>query len=61
MVGNPMWKIKMKVIVDLSYDGGKEDPIDLDRQDQGEVEEQGGGIPQKHLQIFDVHTVQCSL
>ena len=34
-----MWKIKMKVIVDLSYDGGKEDPIDLDGQDQGEVEE----------------------
>ena len=34
------------VIVDLAYDGGKEDPVDLNRQDKGEVEEQGGGIPQ---------------
>ena len=53
-----MWKIKMKVIVDLSYDGGKEDPIDLDRQDQGEVEEQGGGIPQQHLEVFDVKDIK---
>jgi hypothetical protein len=33
-------------VVYLPYDGGKEDPVDLNRQDEGEVEEQSGGIPQ---------------
>ena len=60
---------KNEVIVNLLYDGGKENPVDLNRQDEGEVEEQSGGIPQKHLQVFGltdghgrgVNTVQCSL
>ena len=37
---------KNEVIVNLLYDGGKENPVDLNRQDEGEVEEQSGGIPQ---------------
>ena len=44
------WQLDMEnkdeVIVNLPYDGGKEDPVDLNRQDEGEVEEQSGGIPQ---------------
>ena len=35
-----------KVIVNLPHDGGEEDPVDLNRQDEREVEEQGGGVPQ---------------
>ena len=34
----------------LSHDGGEEDPVDLDGQDEGEVQEQGGGVPQQHLE-----------
>ena len=44
------WQIdvenKDEFVVNLPYDGGKEDPVDLNRQDEGEVEEQSGGIPQ---------------
>ena len=35
--------------VHLPDDGGKEDPVNLNREDEGEVEEQGGGVPQQHL------------
>ena len=40
------------VIVHLPDDGGKENPINLNGQDEGEVEEQGGCVPQQHLQRF---------
>ena len=43
---------KDKVLVYLPHDGGEEDPVDLHRKDEGEVEEQGGGVPQKHLGRF---------
>ena len=41
-----------KVIVYLLHDGGEEDPVDLNRQDEREVEEQGGGVSQEHLEVF---------
>ena len=41
------------VIVDLPHDGGEENLVDLNRQEEGEVEEQGGGVPQQHLEVFD--------
>ena len=37
---------KDEFVVNLPYDGGKEDPVNLNGQDEGEVEEQSGGIPQ---------------
>ena len=43
-----------KVIVYLLHDGGEEDPVDLNRQDEREVEEQGGGVSQEHLEVFDL-------
>ena len=39
-------KQQHRVIVDLPHDGGEEDPVHLSRQDEREVEEQGGGVPQ---------------
>ena len=41
------WKI---ILFHLTHDGGKEHTINLDWEDEGEVEKQGGCIPQKHLQ-----------
>ena len=49
---NTYGKQQHRVIVDLPHDGGEEDPIDLHRKDEGEVEEQGGCVPQKHLDRF---------
>ena len=46
-----------EVIVDLAHNGGEEDPVDLNRQDEREVKQQGGGVPQQHLEVFDVFDV----
>merc|ERR1719153_1608235 len=35
----------------IVHDGGKEHTINLDWEDEGEVEKQGGCIPQKHRHI----------
>ena len=47
------WKTSDEVVVHLAHDGGEEDPVDLNRQDEREVKQQGGGVPQQHLQAFD--------
>ena len=38
--------VENKDEVNLLYDGGEENPVNLNWQDEGEVEEQSGGIPQ---------------